>query len=97
MPYSGARKRLLKGAFLMKEVETLPISAFEDLGYVHQAGGEWPREHCLRYYGYPIQQKHHLMDAVATAQTDSIALFPKKAAVSSEGSLVQQEADLHKR
>lgn len=91
--YTGVRKKLLREAFLMEEVEILPNSVFVGHGYVHHAGSEWSEDHCIQYYGYLNPKNHNLADAIAFLCKHRNALGSKKPAVSLKGGLDQQGSE----
>lgn len=87
------RKKLLKEAFLAKEVETTLIVVFVICRYVQQAGFMWRREHRIRYQSYRVPENHYLPDVIAFVYEDSTDYDSEKAALFSEKSLDQQECD----
>lgn len=62
----------------MDQVEFLPISVSADHRYVHHDGRQWCGEHCIQYHSYLTSENQNLLDAMAFAYADSIALGLKK-------------------
>lgn len=72
--YSGARNKLLTEAFVMMEVEILPVCVFVRQGYVQPAGSDWQEEHCIWYHSYSVPKNTNLLDAVDFSHGDKTAL-----------------------
>lgn len=90
VPYSAAREKLLREAFVMPEVETPPRPVFVGHGYIQHAGSEWRDEHFIQHCSYLLSESHGLPDAIAFAHRGSTDLGAEKHLLSLRTSLDQQ-------
>lgn len=76
--YSGARKKMLREAFVMKKVKFPPIFVLVGGRYVWHADGEWFEEHEIRYRSYLSAQNQSGLDAAAVTCADIAARNHKR-------------------
>lgn len=70
---NDTQKKLLREWFLMQEVTVPPTSVFIGHGSVQPTDPEWCKEYCTRYHSYLIPTNPDLLDALASACSESIS------------------------